>query len=146
MKAYGEYADDVYETELENGKIVTCESKVLETVSFGFNRVTVQTPLYDENGEIVMKKGKPVADKDKKDTEDIPLNQDIDSYIEYAVTPFNADAWVDKKGIKVGYTIPFTKTFYKYQELEPANVIAQRILTHEQELEESLRQLFGEGE
>lgn len=144
VRAYGEYADGVYEAELENGKVVTCESKVLDTVSFGFNRVTVQTPLYDENGEIVMKKGKPVADKDKKDTEDIPLNQDIDSYIEYAVTPFNADAWADKKGIKVGYTIPFTKTFYKYQELESADAIAERILLHEQELENSLRRLFGE--
>lgn len=145
VRAYGEYADDVYETKLENGKVVTCESKVLETVSFGFNRVTVQTPLYDENGQIVVKKGKPVADKDKKDTEDIPLNQDIDSYIEYAVAPFNPDAWADKKGIKVGYTIPFTKTFYKYQELEPADAIAERILLHEQELESSLRRLFGEG-
>lgn len=145
VRAYGEYADAVHEAELENGKAVTCESKVLETVSFGFNRVTVQTPLYDENGEIVMKKGKPVADKDKKDTEDIPLNQDIDSYIEYAVAPFNPDAWADKKGIKVGYTIPFTKTFYKYQELESADAIAERILQHEQDLESSLRRLFGEG-
>ena len=144
MRAYGEYADDVYETELENGKVVTCESKVLETVSFGFNRVTVQTPLYDESGNVVLKKGKPVADKDKKDTEDIPLNQDIDSYIEYSVTPFNPDAWADKKGIKVGYTIPFTRTFYKYQELESADAIAKRILQHEQKLESSLRRIFGE--
>lgn len=146
VRAYGEFADAEYEAELDGGKVITCESRVLDTISFGFNRVVVQTPLYDEDGNVVTKKGKPVADKDRKDTEDIPLSQDIDSYMEYAVIPFNPDAWAEKKGMKVGYTIPFTKTFYKYQELEPASDIAERILAHEQELEGSLRKLFGEAE
>ncbi len=143
VEAYSTFEDGEYEAELANGGAVSCEARVLETVSFGFNRVKVQTPLYDEEGNVVTKKGKPVADKSKEDTEDIPLDEDIDSYVNYAVVPFNPDAWADKKGLKVGYTIPFTKTFYKYQELESADAIAERILGHEQALEQSLENLFG---
>lgn len=143
VEVYGAFRDGEFASMLSNGNTVTCESRVLDIVSFGFNRVKVQTPCYDDNGCIVTKKGKPVPDKTKEDTEDIPLEQDIDSYMEYAVLPFNPDAWVEKKGMKVGYTIPFTKIFYKYQELEPADVIAERILVHEEELESSLRKLFG---
>lgn len=105
------------------------------------------TPEYDESGNIVRnKKDQPIADKSKIDEEDIPLNQDIDAFIERMVKPYNPDAWVDKKTMKTGYQIPFTKTFYRYQELEPADVIAKRILQHEKTLEKSLSVLFGKDE
>lgn len=145
VKAYGAYADGVFSDIASNGSEIVCETRVMETVEFGFNRVTVETPLYDEDGKPVLKKGKPVADKAKEDTEDIPLNQDIDAYIEREVKPYNPDAWVDPKKTKVGYTIPFTRVFYRYRELEPAYDIAKRILEHEKELEGSLEALFGEG-
>ena len=144
VKAYGAYTDGVFSDIASNGSEIVCETRVMETVEFGFNRVAVETPLYDEDGKPVLKKGKPVADKAKEDTEDIPLNQDIDAYIEREVKPYNPDAWVDPKKTKVGYTIPFTRVFYKYRELEPADDIAQRILQHEKELETSLEALFGE--
>ena len=60
------------------------------------------------------------------------------------VEPYNPGAFVDPKKTVVGYTIPFTRAFYKYRELEPADRIAERILGHERALEESLRKLFGE--
>ena len=105
------------------------------------------TPEYDKQGNIIRnKKGQPVADKLKTDEEDIPLNQDIDAFIERMVKPYNPDAWVDKKSMKTGYQIPFTKTFYRYQELEAADTIAERILMHEKSLEHSLSALFGKDE
>lgn len=58
--------------------------------------------------------------------------------------PYNPDAWVDKKSMKTGYQIPFTRTFYHYQELEAVDVIAERILQHENSREEPLR-LCSEG-
>ena len=145
VKAYGAYTDGVFSDTASNGSEIVCETRVMETVEFGFNRVAVETPLYDEGGKPVFKKGKPVANKAKEDTEDIPLNQDIDAYIEREVKPYNPDAWVDPKKAKVGYTIPFTRVFYRYRELEPADDIAKRILEHEKELEGSLEVLFGEG-
>ena len=144
VKVYGAYRDGMYKGEGANGANLVCEARLMDTVEFGFNRVAVETPLYDENGNPVLKKGKPVADKDKEDTEDIPLNQDIDTYIDREVKPYNSDVWVDRKKTKVGYTIPFTRVFYKYQKLEPAADIAKRIVEHEKTLEASLEALFGE--
>ena len=145
VQAYGEFRDAVYKETFPSGVVVSCESRVLDAVSFGFNRVTVHTPLYDKHGEIVRdQRGNPKPDKSKDDTEDSPLTQDIDEYIVYHVTPFNPDAWPDKKTMKVGYQIPFTKTFYRYVQLEPSEDIATRILEHERTLESSLVALFGE--
>jgi type I restriction enzyme M protein len=58
--------------------------------------------------------------------------------------PYNPDAWVDKKKTKVGYEIPFTRTFYEYKQIEPADVIAKRIEAHEKSLMAKLHELFGE--
>lgn len=145
VKAYGAYCNGTYEGKSANGADLVCEARLMDTVEFGFNRVAVETPLYDEGGKPVLKKGKPVADKDREDTEDIPLNQDIDVYIKREVKPYNSDAWVDRKKTKVGYTIPFTRVFYKYQKLESAADIAKRIVEHEKTLETSLEALFGEA-
>ena len=145
VKAYGEYSDGTWSAVGANGKEVVVETRVMETVEFGFNRVTVESPLVDEQGNPVLnKKEQKQADKSKRDTEDIPLTQDIDAYIEREVLPYNPEAWVDKKKTVVGYTIPFTRVFYKYAELEPASDIAKRILEHEKSLEQSLEALFGE--
>lgn len=145
VRAYSEYRDGTWTGEGSNGQEVSVEARLMETVEFGFNRVAVESPVVDESGEPVLNKhGKMQADKAKADTEDIPLNQDIDAYIEREVRPYNKYAWVDKKKTKVGYTIPFTRVFYKYAELEPADEIAKRILEHEKTLEKSLEALFGE--
>lgn len=81
VKAYGAYRSNTYEGEGANGTDLVCEARLMDTVEFGFNRVAVETPLYDEDGKPVLKKGKLIADKSREDTEDVPLNQDIDAYI-----------------------------------------------------------------
>lgn len=145
VQAYSEYRDGAWTSVGSNGQEVSVEARLMETVEFGFNRVAVESPVVDEEGEPVLnKRGKMQADKAKEDAEDIPLNQDIDAYIEREVRPYNKYAWVDKKKTKVGYTIPFTRVFYKYAELEPADDISKRILEHEKMLEKSLEALFGE--
>lgn len=145
VQAYSEYRDGAWTGIGSNGQEVAVEARLMETVEFGFNRVTVESPVVDEDGEpILNKRGKMQPDKAKEDTEDIPLTQDIDAYIEREVCPYSKYAWVDKKKTKVGYTIPFTRVFYKYAELEPADEIAKRILEHEKTLENSLEALFGE--
>ena len=57
--------------------------------------------------------------------------------------PYNPDAWIDKSKTKVGYEIPFTRTFYEYKEIEPASQIARRIEEHEHALTQKLHDLFG---
>lgn len=138
LRAYDEYSDKDYEEKTENGNSIICKSKVLDSVDLGYNKITVESPLLDENGETVKdKKGKTQSDSNKRDYENVPLDEDIDKYFERA-------SWIDKSKTKVGYEIPFTRTFYVYKQLEKADEIASRIEWHEKSLMEKLRKLFEE--
>lgn len=141
VKAYGEFRNEaVY----GNPEGIYCESKIFGTEEFGYNKISVLRPQRDENGEIVKdKKGKPVADKSLSDTENVPLVEDIDKYFEREVLPFAPDAWIDKKATKVGYEIPMTRYFYKYQEPESVESIQARLLEIEKDITVSLNSLFG---
>ena len=140
VTAYGEFA---------NGKVygdkngIYCESKVFESVEFGYNKIVVERPQRDEAGNVILKRGKPVPDTSLRDTENVPLVQDIDAYFAREVLPYAPDAWIDHSKTKVGYEIPFTRTFYEYKEIEPADQIAQRIEEHEHALMQKLHDLFG---
>ena len=75
----------------------------------------------------------------------MPLGEDIGEYMKREVLPYNPDAWVDEAKSKVGYEIPFTRTFYEYKAIEPAETIAARITEHEAKLADGLKKLFGEA-
>lgn len=142
VKAYGSFKNGAVYGD-KNG--IYCESKVFETVEFGYNKIVVERPERDENGEIVLKKGKPVADASLRDTENVPLTQDIDRYFEREVLPYAEDAWIDKKKTKVGYEIPMTRYFYEYQAPEKVEDIVARIHVLEADISASLEKLFVEG-
>lgn len=91
-----------------------------------------------------MKKGKPIADASLRDTENIPLVEDIDAYFKREVLPYASDAWIDKKKTKIGYEIPMTRYFYKYQAPESVEDIAARITMLEADIGASLEKLFHE--
>lgn len=143
-RAYAEYSTENYEGVNESGKIITVKSRIMDGDDFGYRKVTVETPLRDDNGIIsVNKKGQSVPDPTKRDSENIPLKEDVEEYMEREVYPFNPGAWVDSKKTKIGYEIPFTKMFYEFKELEPSVDIAKRIETHERLLMAKLHELFG---
>ena len=140
VEAYGEFANKVYS---ENDSIV--ESKIFNNDFFGYQKVVVETPLYDESGNIIRKKnGKPEPDTSKRDTEDIPLTEDIDTYINREVLPFNPDVWVDKSKTKIGFEVPFTRLFYKYQAPESSKDIAQRLKTLEERIIKNFETLIDQ--
>ena len=144
VQAYGAFRDGTFEGRDENGAVIVVKSRVIDAVDFGYNKITVESPLTDENGNPVLKKGRPAADASKRDTENVPLAEDIDAYFEREVLPYNPHAWIDRKKTKVGYEIPFTRTFYEYKRIEPSEVIAKRIAEHEKNLMAKLHDLFGE--
>ena len=145
VQAYGENRSKTYEGAEEDGKSIICKSKVLNGISLGYRKVVVETPIYNEDGTLVLKRGKKVADTTKRDSENIPLTEDVEEYISREVLPYNPDAWVDEGKTKIGYEIPFTRTFYEYKKIEPADQIAQRIEVHEHALMEKLYELFGKA-
>ena len=85
------------------------------------------------------------ADSSKRDTENVPLDEDMDEYFKREVLPYSPNAWIDHSKDKVGYEIPFTRTFYEYEMLEPAEDIAIRIEEHERVLMNKLQALFGKA-
>lgn len=139
VQAYGEFMNKEYT--LDNRRV---ESKIMNNEDFGFYKVTVESPERDEEGNIILKKGKPKADTTLRDTEDIPLTEDVDAYFEREIKPFNPDAWIDKKKTKVGYEIPFTRLFYKYEAPEKSEDIAKRISEIEARIVKSFEALSGE--
>lgn len=104
----------------------------------------------DETAEVcVDSDGKPEADSELRDTENVPWGVDVDQYFEKEVQPFASDAWInadvtdhkDKQVGKVGYEIPFTRYFYKYQPPRALGEINGEIETIENELLDLLKQL-----
>lgn len=141
VKAYGSFENCAVYGDKSG---IYCESKIFETVEFGYNKIVVERPVRDENGKIVLKNGKPVADANLRDTENVPLVQDIDRYFEREVLPYAEDAWIDKKKTKVGYEIPMTRYFYEYQAPEKVEDIVARIHVLEADISASLEKLFAE--
>lgn len=140
LKAYDDFQNKEY---TEIGKSV--ESKIFKNTDFGFYRITIETPEFDENQKIIKdKKGNIKADSNKRDFENVPLEEDIDEYFEREVLPYNKNAWIDKKKTQVGYEIPFTRYFYKYVEPEDSDVIEARIRQNEKDIMNSLEKLFKE--
>ncbi len=147
-KALGNKRNDIPESAIEEitrlyGDFRETEiSKIFDNEDFGYTKITVERPLRDENGELVLKKGKKQPDSSLRDTENVPLNEDIQEYFERGVLPFAPDAWIDEKKSKVGYEIPFTRYFYKYEAPKPSNEIMAEILELEKELDGSLAEVF----
>ena len=139
IQAYGEFKNNAIYGDKSG---VYCESKIFDTVQFGYNKIVIERPLRDENGEIVKKAGKPVADTSLRDTENVPLDEDIDRYFKREILPYAMDAWIDKKKTKVGYEIPMTRYFYEYKAPEPAGDIVKRINKLEADIATSLKALF----
>src|SRR5699024_4946721 len=89
-------------------------------------------------------RGEIEPNPDLRDTERVPLSEDIDEYFEREVLPYNPEAWINKEKTTIGYEIPFTRYFYKFEEPEPADEISTRILEIEKDINKSLKNLFSE--
>lgn len=148
-KALGNKRNDIPETAIEEitriyGDFRETEiSKIFNTEDFGYTKIVVERPLRDAEGNLLLKKGKPQADSALRDTENVPLTEDIEEYFAREVLPFAPDAWIDKAKSKVGYEIPFTRYFYKYEAPRPSTEIMAEILEIEKELDGALAEVFA---
>lgn len=138
VKAYGNFEEELHVLNDSN----YLESKILSNDYFGFTRITLESPLKNDDGEIIYKHDKNgnLTDKPEiqKDYEDISLLDNIEEYILREVIPFNPEAKWNKKLDKVGYEIPFTQIFYKYQTPISSDILAKEI----KEIEEDIVKIF----
>ncbi len=105
----------------EGGKIKLAPlSRIFPNESFGYRTITVERPLRDEKGDVVLgtkgkAKGKPQADSSLRDTENVPLGEEVEAHFSREVLPHTRDAWIDHEKTKVGYEIPFNRHFYVFE-------------------------------
>ncbi|WP_049498527.1 type I restriction-modification system subunit M [Streptococcus parasanguinis] len=147
-KALGNKRNDIPENAIEEITRIYGEfreneiSQIYDNADFGYTKITVERPLLDEDGNPILKKNKPQADSSLRDTENVPLKENIDEYFKREVLPFAPDAWIDTKKSKVGYEIPFTRYFYKYEAPQSSTEIMSEIMDLETELSGSLKEVF----
>jgi type I restriction enzyme M protein len=103
-------------------------SRIFRNEAFGYRTITVERPLRDESGSVVLgqrgkAKGQPQADSSLRDTENVPLCEDVQIYFEREVLPHVPDAWIYHDKTKVGYEIPFNRHFYVFTPPRPLEVI-----------------------
>ncbi|MDZ7936980.1 MAG: class I SAM-dependent DNA methyltransferase [Rhodoferax sp.] len=99
-------------------------SRIFKNEAFGYRTITVERPERDADGKVVLgskgkAKGKPMADSSLRDTENVPLGEDVEVYFKREVLPHAPDAWIDHDKTKVGYEIPFNRHFYVFKPPRP---------------------------
>ncbi len=109
-------------------------SRIFKNEAFGYRTITVERPERDAKGKIVLAakgktKGQPVPDAALRDTENVPLSEDVDTYFKREVLPHAADAWIDPEKTKIGYEIPFNRHFYVFQPPRPLSEIDAELKT-----------------
>ena len=128
-KIYGDFVENEY-------------SKIFENEYFGYRKVTVLQPELNEDGTPRKnKKGEYIPNKELTDTENIPLQETIEDYMNREVIPFAKYAYIDESKTKIGYEISFTKYFYKYHEPRKTEDIMNEILELDRKLDGVLREL-----
>src|SRR5436305_3730472 len=95
-------------------------SRIFKNSDFGYRTITVERPLRDGEGKVVLGekgklKSKPQADANLRDTENVPLSEEVETYFKREVLPHAPDAWIDHEKAKVGYEIPFNRHFYVFE-------------------------------
>ena len=99
-------------------------SRIFDNEAFGYHTITVERPLRGDDGKVVLgakgkQKGKPQPDSALRDTENVPLTEDVGEYFKREVLPHAPDAWIDPDKTKVGYEIPFNRHFYVFKPPRP---------------------------
>ena len=137
--------------ELYTGFEETEHSKIYPNDFFGYTKVTVERPLVErqeilgEEKEFVVrdKQGNPKPDPKLRDSERVPLTEDIDDYYQREVKPHLPDSWIDRKKDKVGYEINFNRYFYQYTPLRSLKEITDELLALERKSEGLLNEVLG---
>ncbi|QDS90932.1 putative type I restriction enzymeP M protein [Rosistilla ulvae] len=102
------------------GSVATPISRIFKNTDFGYQTITVERPERDDKGEIVKetrgkRKGQPKPDSKLRDSEEVPLSEDVEAYFQREVVPHVPDAWIDHDKTKIGYEIPFNRHFYVFK-------------------------------
>lgn len=138
-QAYGEYKDN----QRYGDDDIYCESRIYDTKEFGYSKIVIEHPMLDENGVILRdSKKRPIPNVDMRDSENVPLTEDIDEYFEREIKSYAPNAWIDKKKTKIGYEIPMTRYFYEFPKFSSRDDIEGILVEMENNIQKSMKVLF----
>ncbi|MGP4073705.1 type I restriction-modification system subunit M [Piscibacillus sp. B03] len=143
---HGLASDELYKNREEFEKILNNAFKYANIKLNATLKKAVLSALSekDETADICTdKKGNPEPDPDLRDTENIPLKENIHDYFEREVKPHVPNAWMGEESIKIGYEIPFTRHFYQYTKLRSSEEISNEIRELEESIMDKLKKVMG---
>ena len=119
-------------------------SKIIPNKEFGKYELTIEQPLRDEEGNVVMKAGKKVPDSSKRDTEKVALDCNVKEYFSNEVLPhIDPESWIDYARTRDCYEINFTRYFYKYIQPKPSSFYQEKIKDSEGKVLRMIKELFN---
>lgn len=155
------FDDRLYKNRDEFTKVLETIFKDIKMNNTLFKAVLMGLSERDETADYCMNGKKKEADTSLRDTETIPLfmavegyeidtqkhikkeKQNIFDYVEREVKPHVKEFWVDHSKTRIGYEIPFTRYFYKYEELRPFTEIMKEIEELEKEIQAEIKKVIG---
>lgn len=136
---------NLYKEELDKSikklkiNISTSEKKqIINAISWKNEEAEPIIKKKEKDGSIIYE-----PDSDLRDSENVPLLEDIDIYFEREVLPHVSDAWIDYSKTTIGYEISFTKYFYKYKPLRQLEEITKDLLAIENASDGLLKKILG---
>jgi type I restriction enzyme M protein len=125
------------------------KSKDIPLNKTGINTIMGFFTERDENAEKVIKKQSKQGveyepDIELRDTENIPLKENIEDYYNREILPYIPDAWIDMKKTVIGYEIKFTQYFFKYEELRTTKEVSVDLLKTEEKTKGLLNKVVGD--
>ncbi len=146
-------ADEIYKDREEFQEKLVTIFKDIKLTNPQIKAILMGLSERDDESDYCMKGKNKEADSTLRDTESIPLSIDVDSYsvdttkhikkeksnilnyLEKEVAPHVKEFWIDNSKTRIGYEIPFTRYFYKYEELRPFKDIMAEIEELEKEIQ-----------
>lgn len=153
--------DKLYKNRDEFTKVLQTLFKDIKMTNTLFRAILMGLSERDETADYCMKGKKKEADTSLRDTETIPLSIDVEGYevdtekhikkekqnildyVEREVKPHVKEFWIDHSKTRIGYEIPFTRYFYKYEELRPFTEIMKEIEELEKEIQAEIKKVIG---
>ena len=94
--------------------------RIFKNEDFGYRTIIVERPERDAKGKVMVGtkgkgKGQPLPDATLRETENVPLSEDVETYYKREVLPYSPDSWIDHDKTKIGYEIPFNRYFYVFE-------------------------------
>lgn len=118
--------------------------KIYDNSFFGSFQLTIEQPLRDDKGNLILRRHEKQADSSKRDYESVPLGEDYQSFFEEQVLPYiDNESWIDVSKTRINYEINFTQVFSQSSKTESSEALSERIIERESTISGLIKTIFA---